>query len=177
MNTASSISIFWQLYTFCPLHITTVDLKSNNHHVTKVQTFSWKVSEINQLMQCFCKTLLINAESLLFSVVVVVVKLENLCFPTLWTQLDLQLWLSGRLLGATRKNWTTVLFVCKMKNKKQIQHADLEIAIGRRRWWRGNYTKPSELTISYAFFFLKLVLYASLQKLYSPQICVLTCAS
>lgn len=37
-------------------------------------------------MQCFCKTLLINAESLLFSmvvVVVVVVKLENLCFPTL----------------------------------------------------------------------------------------------
>lgn len=33
-------------------------------------------------MQCFCKTLLINAESLLFSVVVVV-KLENLCFPTL----------------------------------------------------------------------------------------------
>lgn len=37
-------------------------------------------------MQCFCKTLLINAESLLFSVVVVVVvvvKLENQCFPTL----------------------------------------------------------------------------------------------
>lgn len=34
-------------------------------------------------MQCFCKTLLINAESLLFSVVVVVVNLENLCFPTL----------------------------------------------------------------------------------------------
>lgn len=34
-------------------------------------------------MQCFCKTLLINAESLLFSVVVVVVKLENLGFPTL----------------------------------------------------------------------------------------------
>lgn len=34
-------------------------------------------------MQCFCKTLLINAESLLFSVVVVVVKLENRCFPTL----------------------------------------------------------------------------------------------
>lgn len=100
MNTASSISIFWQLYTFCPLHITTVDLKSNNHHVTKVQTFSWKVSEINQLMQCFCKTLLINAESLLFSVVVVVVvKLENLCFPTLWTQLDLQLWLSGSDAG------------------------------------------------------------------------------
>lgn len=156
MNTASSISIFWQLYTFCPLHITTVDLKSNNHHVTKVQTFSWKVSEINQLMQCFCKTLLINAESLLFSVVVVVVKLENRCFPTLWTQLDLQLWLSGSDAGfwvPPEKIGRQFYLCAKWKTKKQIQHADLEIAIGRRRWWRGNYTKPSELTISYAFFF------------------------
>lgn len=82
----------------------------------------------------------------------------------------LALWQWCRLLGATRKNWTTVLFVCKMKNKKQIQHADLEIAIGRRRWWRGNYTKPSELTISYAFFFLISIICISAKTLQSTNL-------